>query len=172
MTGVQTCALPICLYPATGINTVAFGGVISYVNVTKLEEAIEVDNAQASKMAFLTTPEVKQDAKTTQIFSSTNGAPLWIGGAHDGEMAGYRAVASNQVSKVMLLTAATGGSQHGCIFGDWSNLLIGEWGSVALKVDAITLAGQDDVRIIVRQFVDVDVRHPEGFAVSTGLTVA
>lgn len=157
---------PQGIYGATGVNTFAAGGVISYVIATKMAERIEAANADIGSMAYVTTPEVKQDAMTTQVFASTNGAPVWTGSAADGSMAGYRAVASNQVSKTLGV-----GSDHGIVFGVWPELLIGEWGALSLTVDPYTLAGQDVVRIIARQFADIDLRHPQSFCTASTLAV-
>jgi HK97 family phage major capsid protein len=118
-------------------------------------------------MAFLTTPEVKQDAKTTARFSNTD-TPLWIGSAAQGELIGYRAMASNQVKKNL----GAGTDEHGIVFGVWSELLIGEWGAVQITVDPYTKAGQDVTRVIARAFVDIDLRHPQAFCTGAGLVPA
>lgn len=156
---------PQGIYGATGVNSVAMGGAVTYAKLTDMEAAIEADNADIGVMAFATTPEVKQDAKTTARFSSTD-TPLWIGSAAQGELIGYRAVASNQVSKVL----GAGTNEHGIVFGVWSELLIGEWGAVQITVDPYTKAGQDVTRVIARAFVDIDLRHPQAFCTGSGLT--
>ena len=79
----------------------------------------------------------------------------------EGMVNGYRAMASNQLSKT--LTSGTFSDCHGGIFGVWSEVLIGEWGGMAITVDPYTLAGQDEVRIIAREFFDIGVRHGAAF---------
>jgi HK97 family phage major capsid protein len=88
-----------------------------------------------------------------------------IGSAAQGELIVYRAVASNQVSKTL-----GSGSDHGIVFGVWSELLIGEWGAVQVTVDPYTKAGQDVTRVLARAFVDIDLRHPQAFCTGATLT--
>jgi HK97 family phage major capsid protein len=161
---------PTGIYGMTGINSKAFGGAISYDTALDMVTEIAADDADVGEIAFAMTPEAVNKAAQTQRFTSTD-TPLYTGTFGSGQLIGYRAEVSNQLSKVMLASAATGGSEHGIVVGVWSQYLIGEWGSLALTVDPYTLAGQDVVRVIPRLFVDMDVRHPESFCKGTGQTV-
>jgi HK97 family phage major capsid protein len=51
-------------------------------------------------------------------------------------------------------------------FGNWSDLLIGNWAGFEVIVDPYTLAHQAQIRIVTLQFADLNVRYPEAFAVS------
>lgn len=153
---------PTGLYSLSGVNSVAFGGGITFAKTVDMETEIEIDNAEDEMMAYLTTPNVKGKAKQTQRFSGTNGAAIW----EDGEMNGYRAESTNQLRKDM------GGSsnEHGIIFGVWPFLYIGEWGAVELLVDPYTLAGKGLIRVIEFLMIDIAARYPEAFTKGTGLT--
>jgi HK97 family phage major capsid protein/HK97 family phage prohead protease len=161
---------PTGIYGMSGINSKAFGGAISYDTALDMVTEIAADDADIGDIAFAMTPEAVNKAAQTQRFSSTD-TPLYTGTFAAGQLIGYRAEVSNQLSKVMLNSAATGGSEHGILCGVWSQYLIGEWGALQLTVDPYTLAGQDVVRLIARLFVDMDVRHPESFCKGTGQTV-
>jgi HK97 family phage major capsid protein len=52
-------------------------------------------------------------------------------------------------------------------FGNWSDLLIGNWAGYEVIVDPYTLATTATLRVISLQFVDLAVRYPQAFAVST-----
>ena len=58
---------------------------------------ISAANADIGTMAYLTTPEVRGKAKTTPQMANTIGVAIWI----NGEMNGYRAEATNQMSKTL-----------------------------------------------------------------------
>lgn len=156
---------PTGIYTAAGVNAVAFDGVINYADVVKMETEIVADNADFARMGYAVTPEVRGAAKTTQVFSGTNGAPLFTGGVSDGEMNGYRALASNQLRKNL----GSGTDEHAAIFGAWEHLFIGEWGAADIMIDPYTLSGQGDVRVILYLLVDVAIRYPESFCKATGL---
>lgn len=153
------------LYTISGLNAVAMGGALTHAKVIDMETAIEADNANVSTMTYVTTPEIKGAGKKTVQFTSAGSSTIWTGGMR-GEMNGYGAVASNQLSKVM----GTGTNEHGIVFGAWSQAIVADWGAVRLTIDPYTKAGQDVVRIIGVALMDFNLRHPEAFCKGTGLT--
>jgi HK97 family phage major capsid protein len=159
---------PLGLYGQSGVNVVAMGGAITFAKIVALETAVAAANGDVSTMAYLTTIGARGNAKTTQKFASTNGVPIW----ENGEMNGYRAEASNQVSSVMLVSAATGGSENGILFGCWDQLVLGEWGAMELITDPYRLKKQNMIEVTSFVMVDVAVRQPAAFAKGTGLTVS
>jgi HK97 family phage major capsid protein len=149
---------PTGVYGASGVNTVTFGGTVTYAKLVEMVAAIAADNADIGEMAFLITPETAAKAMQVARFSSTD-TPLYQGTFSEGQLIGYRAFVSNQISK----TLGTG-SDHGILAGVMPQCLVGEWGGMSLTVDPYTLAAQDVVRLIVRSFVDIAVRNGEAFA--------
>ncbi|HEX7958087.1 MAG TPA: phage major capsid protein, partial [Pyrinomonadaceae bacterium] len=163
---------PTGIYVANGVNPVPFGGAITFPKVVQMETVIAEADADVNEMGYLTTPGVRGAAKTTQKFTGTNGEAVWTGSAGQGEMNGYRAEVSTQVSKTMLGSAPTGGTEHGIAFGVWSELLVGEWGAMEILTDPYTLAGKGLIRLVLFLMVDMGYRHPEAFSKGTGLTVS
>lgn len=162
--GLGSSNQPTGLYAASGVGAVAFGGPVTLDKVVDMETAIATANADIGTMAYLTTPGARGKAKKTQEFSSTNGNALW----KDGEMNGYRAEASNQVSAVMNASAATGGTSHGILFGVWSQLLFGEWGAMEIITDPYILKKQGMIEVTNFIMVDIKARYPEAFCKGTG----
>jgi hypothetical protein len=68
----------------------------------------------------------------------------------------------------MLTLAATGGTEHGVLFGNWADLIFGLFGTMELIGDPITLAAQGMIKLTSFQMGDVMLRHPASFCVSTG----
>jgi HK97 family phage major capsid protein len=157
---------PTGLYSQTGVSPVAFGGVVSFAKVVEMETAIVADNADIGRMGYVTTPEIRGAAKTTEKATST-GQFIWTGGVTDGEMNGYRAMASNQLSKVL----GTGTDEHGALFGVWEQLLIGEWGAIELVVDPYSKKKQALIEVTLHLIVDVACRYGEAFSKATGLVL-
>jgi hypothetical protein len=93
--------------------------------------------------------------------------PIWTGGVRDGQMNGYRAMASTQIRKDL-----GAGSEHGLVFGAWEHLLIGEWGAMDILADPYTRGGRGLIRMIVFSIADVALRYAEAFSKATSLTVA
>lgn len=159
---------PTGIYTASGVHAVAFGGAVSFPKVVEMETVIAESDADIERMGYVSTPGLRGAAKTTLTFPDANtGAPIWTGGVRDGEMNGFRSMASTQVSKTL-----GGGAEHGLIFGAWEHLLIGEWGAMDILVDPYTRGGRGLIRVIVFSIADVALRYAEAFSKATGLTVA
>ena len=76
---------------------------------------------------------------------------LW----QDDQINGYAAWSTNQIT------------DNKVIFGNFADLLIGSWQGVDLVVDPYTRAGTGEIVITITQPLDVAVRHPQSFTVST-----
>jgi hypothetical protein len=125
------------------------------------------DNALAGSLAFATTPGMAGKLAQTVVAASTDTRMIWSGALDNGNLAGYRAVASNQVS-----AALGGGSEHGLIFGNWSEALIGTWGALELVVDPYALKKQGMIEVTSFQLADIALRHGQSFTKATGATIA
>lgn len=55
----------------------------------------------------------------------------------------------------------------GVAFGDWSNLVIGQWGAIDLTVDPFTQAKNGCVRLVVNAYIDAKVVREGTIAVAT-----
>lgn len=140
----------------TGSNLLTYGDFVEF------ETKVSAGNADVGTLAYLTTPEVRGRAKQIAEFANT-GLRVWTDSNTPGEgmVNGYQAFASNQVPKNL-----TGGVDHGIIFANFADLLVGEWGAVDLFVDPYTLG--DRGAHVLRIFFDVDcaLRHNASFVVS------
>ena len=175
---------PLGIYNQPGVGTVDFtavsgygatGNKISYAGCIQMEVLVANANALLGTLGYMTTPGIGGDAKNTLKFPGAavaQGAPLWEGPLQEGgEMNGYKARATNQVAKTMGAAGApSGGSFHGLIYGNWADVLIGQFGgAMEMIVDPYSLARQGLIQVTSFQMADVAIRHPGSFAVSTGL---
>jgi HK97 family phage major capsid protein len=69
---------------------------------------------------------------------------------------------SNQVPSN--LVKGTSSDCSAIIFGNWADLIIGQWGTVDVLVDPYTGGAAGTVRVRVLQDVDIGIRHAESFA--------
>lgn len=156
---------PVGILGTTGIGSVtmgANGAAITSIDAwVDLETEVAVDNADLGSLAYMTNARQRGRARKTQTFSGTNGAPIWTGGI-DGEVNGYRAYATNQVPNNLTKGSNTGVC-HAVIFGNWNDLIIGEWGAVELVVDPYT-AKTTIIEVGAHVMSDIMVRYPESFA--------
>lgn len=130
----------------SGVGAVA----MSYDAVVGLEEAADTANVLTDNAQYLMSTAAWSKAKTTTKSDSVVAGFILEA---DKTMNGYKANRSNNVA--------------GIAFGDWSELVIGQWGNVELIVDATTKASQDIVRIIVNSHWDAAVRRPGAIQAKT-----
>ena len=157
---------PTGIYAAGSVNAVAMGGVPSFGKLIDMITEVLKDNALAGSLAFATTPGMAGKLAQTVIAASTDTNMIWSGKLDNGTLAGYTARASNQVS-----SALGGGSEHGLIFGNWSDALIGMWGALELVVDPYALKKQGMIEVTSFQLCDIALRHPQSFCKATGATI-
>lgn len=158
---------PTGIYAAGSVNAVAMGGVPTFGKLIDMITEVLKDNALAGSLAFATTPGMAGKLAQTVIAASTDTNMIWSGKLDNGTLAGYTARASNQVSAVL-----GGGSEHGLIFGNWSDALIGMWGALELVVDPYSLKKQGMIEVTSFQLCDIALRHPQSFCKATGATIS
>lgn len=160
---------PVGVYAISGVNAVAFGGVPTWAKVVEMESAIAADNAPMETLGYIFTPEVAGLLKVTDKGTTYDtGQFIWEGPVWDGLVNGYRAMATNQLSKVL----GSGTDEHGAVFAAWSEMLIGEWGTLEIVVDPYTKKKQGLIELTSYQTADVNLRHAVSFCKGTGLTIS
>jgi HK97 family phage major capsid protein len=157
---------------ASGTNVVAMGTNGAAISLTKVLEGlkeIEIDNAMTDNVVFVTTPGVKYKAAETAKVASTDSVMLWD--ILTGTVMGVPAYATNNIPST-LTKGSTSGAAHGGIIGDFSQVMVGEWGAGAeIIVDPYSLARRNLIQITSIQFADVQVRVPSAFAVYRDFTI-
>lgn len=153
--------------PTGVMNTSSIGSVAggtnglapTYAHMVDLESAVSQDNALQGSLAYLTNAKVVGKLKQTEKASNT-AQYVW----ENGTVNGYRAMMSNQVPS-NLTKGSSSGVCSAVIFGNWNDLIIGQWGVMDFLVDPYTGSSAGTVRVRAMMDVDIAVRHPESFAV-------
>ena len=159
---------PTGVIATSGIGDVAGGtnGLApTWANIVALETAVAIDNADIGSLGYLTNAKVRGQLRVTEKASST-GQFVWEDGNEPGfgMLAGYRAGVSNQVSSTLTKGTASG-ICSAIFFGNWDDLLIGEWGALEILVDPYALKKQGMVEVTSFVMADIAVRHAQSFAV-------
>lgn len=157
---------PTGIYSAGSVNSIAMGGTPSYGKLIDMVTEVLKDNALLGTLAFCTTPGMAGKLAQTVVQASTDSRMIWTGPLNDGQLVGYRAVATNQV-----LATLGSGSDHGVIFGNFADVMIGTWGALEIVVDPYALKKQGMVEVTSFQLADIALRHPQSFCKATGATI-
>jgi len=124
-------------------------------------------NADYGALGFLTTPLLAATLSRTLVAASAGSEMLWMGRLDEGTVRGYRAIATNQVTKVWNNGATTGGAEHGLLYGNWNELMIGLWNAMEAIVDPYSQKKAARIEITTFQLADIAVRHPVSFCIGT-----
>lgn len=133
----------------------------TWQNIIDLETAVATANADVGNMGYLVNAKTRGKLKSTQKFTGTNGMPVWDAG--NAPLNGYQAAVTNAVPS-NLTKGSSPGVASAIIFGNFSDLMIGMWGTTDLMRDPYANSTSGGVRIIALQDVDVQVRNTESFA--------
>jgi HK97 family phage major capsid protein/HK97 family phage prohead protease len=152
----------------SGIGSVAGGtnGLApTWAHIVTLEQLVAVANADFGSLAYLSNAKVRGKLKQTQKVTTYGNDFIWEKGALPGygEMNGYKAGVSNQVPST-LVKGTSGAVCSAIIFGNWADLLIGEFGVLELIVDPYAKKKQGLLEVTSFIMADIAVRHPESFA--------
>jgi len=151
--GSGTSGQPKGVAATSGVGSVT-GTSITYAGLMEFITDVETANADAETMAFITNPVIRGTFMTKPQVS---GQPVYYINSNK-ELFGYPVYATNQVNSGYMF------------FGDWTQVLVGLWGGLELLVDPYTQATSGLVRLIASQFVDIAVRHPGAFSVSSNIS--
>lgn len=120
--------------------------------------------ANGQNFAFLTTHGVWEKLSNTLI-DAGSGRFVW-----EENLLGRPSYTSNTVPSN--LSKGTGTDLHAIIFGNFSQLIMGQWGGLDLVVDPYTLATKSQIRVVANSWWDINARHEDSFAVIKDADVA
>lgn len=167
--GTNTNNQPAGIAVTSGIGSVAGGtngGAPDWADVVGLETEVAVDNADIGALAYITNAKVRGKLKRTFTNATYGERPIWTNGqgaAGIGEVNGYPAYVTNQVSSA-LSKGTTNGTCSAIFFGNWSDLVIGFWSGIDILVDPYSLSTTGAVRVTAFQDLDIGVRNAVSFA--------
>lgn len=154
---------PLGILNYSGVNTVVMGtngAVPTWPTIVALETPVFVANANAAKMNYLSNPKVRGKLKVTP---KESGMPSYLM-AEDGSVNGYPFEVSNHVPSTLTKGSATSVCSA-AIFGDFTQLVIGQWGFMDITVDDKSRKKDGYIEIIANVFVDVAVKQESAFTI-------
>lgn len=155
---------PLGVYLADAVQIQTYSNVPTYAKVVDATGMAADKNALLGGLGWVTTPLLAAAMKRTPVISGAAAGFVWEGNVNDGNVAGYPARSSNQISKVL----GGGADEHGIIFGNWADLVVGMWGAMEVIVDPYALKKTGMIEITTFQMADTMFRHGESFVKGTG----
>lgn len=149
---------PSGILQTSGIGSVS-GASLTYDGCLEFQSDILAANALTNidTCGYVTTTAVAKVLANRQRFTGTD-ATLWQGNIADGSIAGFPAMTSGQMPASHLL------------FGDWSTLLIGEWGVLELMTNPFANFAAGIIGVRAMYTVDIGLRYAASFSLATAVT--
>lgn len=184
--GTGTNNEPLGVFNQTGVLSVVGGtngAAITFDHLIDMVTKVAMNNADLGSLGYIV------NAATLGALSklkTTTGQYLWpnrggsmetyapaaantgataFGRPGDFSINGYACAVTNQLPSDG--TKGTGTNLSSLVFGNWSDLLIGEWGVLEILPNPYDSTAYKQGAILLRamQSVDIGVRHPQSFAV-------
>ena len=121
----------------------------SYQGVCEAEAAV---TDYSGEKRFVMSPTAKSAFKQATISGTKSDLRLLL---EDGEVDGYPVSDSSNVVA------------GGYAFGDFSELVVAQWGGIDIVVDPYTLATKNAIRLVINAYFDAKVLRPEAFVTGT-----
>ena len=143
---------PLGLTNTTGLGSQTITGTGTFAEYVSMETKVAVANADVASMSYIINATSRGALKTTE---KSAGGTVGNFALMDNTLNGYSVVVSNQLGT------------NDCLFGDFSQMILGLWSGLDLKVDDITGATAGTVRVIALQDLDFAVKQPGAFVFGT-----
>jgi HK97 family phage major capsid protein len=152
---------PTGILNTSGVHELTLSGAVpTWANMISMHTLVSDANAASGPQAYAMAPGMVAKLSQTLKIAGVDSGYILEGDRSKPTIGGMPVHVSNQLP-------APSASAHSMIFGNWSDLIIGQWGVLDLNVDPYTHATSGGVRIVAMQDVDIAVRHAESFCIVT-----
>lgn len=154
LTGSGASGQPQGIVGTTGVGAVDLTGGVTWADAVEFLADVAGANLLDGALGYIFHPDQLSPLMTTTV-DSGSGRFIMEHTRRGFELAGYLA----------WLTANVGAGR--IVFGNWRELLIGQWGGLDIFADPYTLGDQGG--LVLRGFADVDIalRHAASFSVGS-----
>lgn len=146
---------PTGILNVSGIGSITFGGAATFTDYVNLWKEVATDSVPQDNLAFVTSAAAI--AKGLTITKDSGSGQFIMSESPSGgfSILGIPVVMFNQ------------NISDKVIYGNFSELLIGQFASRKLTVDPYSLAANGQVAVTSNCFYDINVRHASSFAASS-----
>jgi HK97 family phage major capsid protein len=157
---------PVGIINYSGVNIVSLGtsgGDMTYGALVGMIAAVEADNGRDGNAGFLINSNGFASLALTPMQASGTEGNFILKPSDFGNLWGRKLVVSNVVPSNLTETATN--LSAAVYSSNWRSAIIATWGGVGILFDPYTQALVNKIRIVVNTYADVDIEHPEEFAV-------
>ena len=158
---------PTGILNTSGINESAItaNAAATWALIQELQGLIEEDDATAESLGWLIHPKLKSILKQIKVDA---GSGIFL--ANNDTIDGRRYVSTSLIP--VLEDGDPAVNVYPLIYGDFSQLFIGQWGAMNIAVDPYSANLSDSLRLVLNTHSDVAIAQPTCFAVNAFLKAA
>lgn len=164
LAGAGTGSEPSGILTSTSVGTATAGtnaGAPTWQLMVDLETAVANGNADVGSLAYFVNSKTRGKLKTVTKSTSAVAGFIWEGGA--APVNGYQAHVTNQLPSNLTKGTSTA-ICSAAIFGNFADLVIGQWGGLDLLVDPYSGSTAGTMRVVALQDIDILIRRNASFA--------
>lgn len=156
---------PTGLLSYTGVNVAAdvAAAAASWAKIVELQALIEEDNATENSLGWIIHPKLKAALK--QIKKDAGSGRFLL------DESGIDAIKFISTSLIPTLDAS-GTDVYPLIYGDFSQMVIGQWGAINVTVNPYSADLSNSVRLVLNTHADMQIANPKAFARNAFLSEA
>lgn len=149
---------PLGLLNMSGLGAGSSAAAVlpTWALVNELKGKIKAADSTEKSLGYLCDPELMALLETIQ---KANGIGFI---AENDKIGGMKSVATS-----LIKTIAGTPNLHTLIFGDFSQLFVGQWDGIQFVVDPLTAASANSLKVTVNMEADVQVANKKAFAVNS-----
>lgn len=151
---------PTGLLSYSGVNAAAdtVAKIPTWSRIVELQSLIEEDDATSEKLGYIIHPKIKGLLK--QITKDAGSGRFLL---ENGAIDGLPFVSTSQIP-VLDDGADPAIDTYPILFGDWSQMYIGQWGSVNVTVNPYSSDLSDSLRLVLNTHADMQIANPAAFS--------
>jgi len=171
---------PTGIASTSNINTIEIdtqGGNLTWDHLLDMEYSLAEDNALKGKLGYAFHPALRRKLlkqKVAQFSGDTGGAYIVAPTMNESIFQAWLGYPYKQTTQIPITLSKGGGSANltEIYFGNWAELIIGQWGGMELAMSAETSDAfqRDQTWVRILQEVDIAVRHAASFCLINDAT--
>lgn len=164
LAGAGTGSEPSGILTSTSVGTATAGtnaGAPTWQLMVDLETAVANGNADVGSLSYFVNSKTRGKLKTVTKSTSAVAGFIWENGA--APINGYQAFVTNQLPSNLTKGTSTA-ICSAAIFGNFADLVIGQWGGLDLMVDPYSGSTAGTMRVVALQDIDIMIRRNASFA--------
>lgn len=146
--------MPDGIYTGVAKTSFKVSGSTDWTKIVSLETGVDSNNAITDNMCYIVHPTLKGVLKTTVKASGT--AEYII---KDNEMNGYKVITTTCMPTIS--------GETGIVFGNFTDMVVGQFGGLDIVVDQYSQAIAGKVRIVINSYWDIQRLRDESFAIGS-----